>query len=105
MTSNAREINQFQLMANTKMLIPCLVLRYKQELSKIWICFCLKLFFYVFGLFWYVDIKNNFFKKNNKILFWCISKWKTLWKATTTTLPNTQKYIIENSTIIIYNSS
>jgi len=35
MTSNAREINQFQLMANTKILIPCLVLRYKQELSKI----------------------------------------------------------------------
>jgi hypothetical protein len=62
MTSNAREINQFQLMANTKILIPCLVLRYKQELSKIWIFFCLKLFFYVFGLFWYVDIKNNFKK-------------------------------------------
>jgi hypothetical protein len=30
MTSNAREINQFQLIAKTKMLSPCLVLDSKQ---------------------------------------------------------------------------
>jgi len=50
MTSNAREINQFQLIAKTKMLSPCLVLDSKQFRVK-FDFFYLKLFFYVFRLF------------------------------------------------------
>jgi hypothetical protein len=40
-------------------------------------------FFYVFKLFWCADFKNNFFKKNYFDTFY---KWKTLYKATATTL-------------------
>jgi hypothetical protein len=53
-------------------------------LKKIEIFICLKL---IFQIFWCADVKNDFFKIK-KILFWYISKWKTLWKATATTLSN-----------------
>jgi hypothetical protein len=43
-----------------------------------------------FWCFWYVDVKINF-KKWKKILFWCISKRKIFWKATSITLPNTPR--------------
>jgi hypothetical protein len=38
----------------------CLAGRFNLFFVKIWICFCL-IFFYVFGSFWCVGIKNNFF--------------------------------------------
>jgi hypothetical protein len=75
------------------------------------VCFCVSkvlskkfgifLFFYFFLcfkliFFWFFQIIlirrcQKWFFKNKKTLFWCISEWKTLWKATTTTLPNTLK--------------
>jgi hypothetical protein len=45
--------------------------------NKIETVFLKNLVFYVFRSFWCVDIKNNFLKIK-KILFWCISKQKTL---------------------------
>jgi hypothetical protein len=46
----------------------CLAGRFNLFFVKIWICFCL-IFFYVFGSFWCVGIKNNFLKIKKIIIF------------------------------------
>jgi len=51
-------------------LSPCLGLQPKHRLAKIQFFFCLIFFFfYVFGSFWYADIKNEFKKWKKKHYF------------------------------------
>ena len=54
--------------------------------SKNSILFLLKIIFFMFSDHFDVLISKIIFLKKKS--FWCISKWKTLWTATTTTIPN-----------------
>lgn len=68
-------------------------------------CFSFKLFFLVFLDCFDVLMSKINFLKNKKTWFWCISKWRTFWKTTSTTLPNRPLSGMNGSTNISYSET
>ena len=107
-------INSLILLRNTiglwewtqMLLLPslrvCLAGRFNLFFVKIWICFCLN-FFYVFGSFWCVGIKNNFFKIKKIIIFDAFPSEKHS-QATATTLSSNCYHPLQLITIDLKSS-
>jgi hypothetical protein len=66
----------------------CLDCGWTALLKKIEFCFSFILLFLCFCIVLMCWCQKWVLKNEKKILFWCISKQKALWKTTSTTLPN-----------------